>query len=374
MRNKRTKFIILTVLAVVSLLLLIEKNLAPGLSSTPSPYRSFELLRIIVHYIQNNYIQEANPAHTMKGALQGLANSLDMLSAYLDQEGVIKYSQRMESEYKDIGAVLYKRYGSFPQVIGVIENSPAQKHGIQVGDVISALDEKSPQIMSLVETNLHLKSKNEKSVRLRILRGNKTEEKTIERASLFKESISFTPAEGTSGILKIHRLYPPSVKKIKESIISRLRSAKNPLILDLRNCYEGDIQEAQKLINIFLKAPQIGYFKRKEEPKDYLVCPDNAELKTLPLVVWTNQATIGPAEIVAGVLQEFKRTKIIGLQTLGLTAKQKFFLLEDGSGLLLTSGIFYLNSGEKLWEKGVKPDVEIKREDQSNTTYLRNSF
>ena len=374
MRNKRTKFIILTVLAVVSLLLLIEKNLAPGLSSTPSPYRSFELLRIIVHYIQNNYIQEANPAHTMKGALHGLANSLDMLSAYLDQEGVIKYSQRMESEYKDIGAVLYKRYGSFPQVIGVIENSPAQKHGIQVGDVISALDEKSPQIMSLVETNLYLKNKNEKSVRLRILRDNKTEEKTIERASLFKESISFTPAEGTSGILKIHRLYPPSVKKIKESLIPRLRSAKNPLILDLRNCFEGDIQEAQKLINIFLKAPQIGYFKRKEEPKDYLVCPDNAELKTLPLVVWTNQATIGPAEIVAGVLQEFKRTKIIGLQTLGLTAKQKFFLLEDGSGLLLTSGIFYLNSDEKLWEKGVKPDVEIKREDQSNTTYLKNSF
>ncbi len=374
MRKKRTKFIILTVLAVITLLLLIEKNLAPGLFSKPSPDRSFELLRIIVHYIQNNYIQEANPEYTMKGALQGLANSLDVLSGYLDQENVIKYSQRMESEYKDIGAVLYKRYGSFPQVIGVIENSPAQKHGIQVGDVISALDEKPPQIMSLIETNLHLKSKNEKSVRLRILRGNKTEEKIIERASLFKESISFTPAEGTSGILKIHRLYPPSVKKIKESIISRLRSAKNPLILDLRNCYEGDIQEAQKLINIFLKAPQIGYFNRKEEPKEYLVCPDNAELKTLPLVVWTNRATIGPAEIVAGVLQEFKRTKIIGLQTLGLTAKQKLFLLEDGSGLLLTSGIFHLNSGEKLWEKGVKPDVEIEGDDQSNTTYLKNSF
>jgi C-terminal peptidase prc len=374
MRSKRTKFIILTVLAVVSLLLLIEKNLAPGLFSTQSPYRSLELLRIIVHYIQNNYIQEANPAHTMKGALQGLANSMDVLSAYLDQESVIKYSQRMESEYKDIGVVLYKRYGSFPQVIGVIENSPAQKHGIQIGDVISALDEKPPQIMSLVETNLHLKSKDEKPVKLRILRGNKTEEKIIERASLFKETISITPAEGTSGILKIHRLYPPSVKKIKEKIISRLRSAKDPLILDLRNCSEGDIQEAQKLINIFLKAPQIGYFKSKEEHKDYLACPENPELKTLPLVVWTNQATIGPAEIVAGVLQGFKRTKIIGFQTLGLTAKQKFFLLEDGSGLLLNSGIFHLNSGEKLWEKGVKPDVEIKREDQSNTAYLKNSF
>ncbi len=374
MINKRTKFIILAVLAVISLLLLIEKDLAPGLFSQPSPSRSFELLWRIVYYIQNNYIQEANPEQTMKGAFQGLSNSLDVLSGYLDQENVIKYSQRMDSGYKDVGVVLFKRYGSFPQVIGIIENSPAQKHGIQVGDIISALDEKPPQIMSLVETNLHLKSKDEQPVHLRILRDNTTEEKTVERASLFKEPISITPADGTSGILKIHRLYPPCVKKIKEHITSRLRSAKDPLILDLRNCSEGDIQEAQKLINIFLKAPQIGYFKRKEEPEDYLACPDNPELKTLPLVVWTNQATIGPAEIVAGVLQEFKRTKIIGLQTLGLTAKQKFFLLEDGSGLLLTSGIFHLNSGEKLWEKGVKPDVEIKREDQSNTAYLKNSF
>lgn len=374
MKNKRTKFIILAVLAVISLLLVVEKNLAPRLFSQSSPYRSFELFRIIVYYIQNNYIQEVNPETTMKGAFQGLSNSLDVLSGYLDPESAVKYSQRKDSEYKDIGVVLYKRYGSFPQVIGVIANSPAQKRGIQVGDFISALDDNPPQIMSLVEINLHLKSKDEKPVKLRILRGDKTEEKTVERASLFKESISITPADGTSGILKIHRLYPPSVKKIKESIASRLHAAKDPLILDLRNCCEGDIQEAQKLINLFLKAPRIGYFKRKEEPEDYLACPDNPELKTLPLVVWTNQATMGPAEIVAGVLQEFKRTKIIGLPTLGLTAKQKFFLLEDGSGLLLTSGIFHLNSGEMLWEKGVKPDVEIKREDQSNAAYLKNSF
>jgi C-terminal peptidase prc len=374
MSRKSAKLVILTVLAVISLLLIVERSLVPGLFSNISPDKSFELLARVIQNIRSNYIEEVNPEQTMKGALKGMVNSLDALSCYLDQESMQRYSQRMETDLKNTGIVLYKRYGTFPLVIGIIKKSPAQKRGIQIGDSISAIDNRSPQMMSMFEANLYLKDKDEGPVKLRIIRGDTTQEINVERTQLFEEPISFTPAEGTSGILKIHHLYPPSVMKVKGKILSRLQSAKSPLILDLRNCYEGDIQEARKLINIFLKASKIGYFANKEDPKEYLGCTDNAELEKLPLIIWTNQATFGPAEIVAGVLQEFKRAKIIGLQTPGLTAKQKFFKLEDGSGLLLTSGIFHLNSGEKLWEKGVKPDVKIKMEDQSDSIYLKKSF
>jgi C-terminal peptidase prc len=374
MSRKSAKLVILTVLAVISLLLIIERSLVPGLFSNLSPDNSFELLERVILSIRSNYIEEVNPEQTMKGALKGLVNSLDALSCYLDQESMLRYSQRKETDLKDIGVVLYKRYSAFPLVIGIIEKSPAQKRGIQIGDSISAIDNRSPQMMSLFEANLYLKDKDEVPVKLRIIRGKTTQEISVERTQLFEEPISFTPAEGTSGILRIHHLYPPSVMTAKRKILSRLQSAQNPLILDLRNCYEGDIQEARKLINIFLKASRIGYFANKEDPKEYLGCPDDAELEKLPLVVWTNQATFGPAEIVAGVLQEFKRAKIIGLQTPGLTAKQKLFKLEDGSGLLLTSGIFHLNSGEKLWKKGVKPDIKIKMDDQSDSIYLKKSF
>ncbi len=374
MSRKSAKLVLLTVLAVISLLLIAERSLVPGLFSNLSADNSFNLLGIVIENIRSNYIEEVNPEQTMTGALKGMVNSLDALSCYLDQESMQRYNQRMETDLKDIGVVLYKRYGSFPLVIGIIEKSPAQKRGIQIGDSISAIDDKAPQMMSLLEATLYLKDRDEKPVNLRTIRGEKTQEISVERTQLFEEPVSFTPAEGTSGILKIHHLFSPSVRTVKEKILSRLQSAKNPLILDLRNCYEGEIQEARRLINIFLKASKIGYFANKEDHKEYLGCPDNAELEKLPLVVWTNQATYGPAEIVAGVLQEFKRAKIIGLQTPGLAAKQKFFRLEDGSGLLLTSGIFHLISGEKLWEKGVKPDVKIKMEEQSDSIYLKKSF
>jgi len=374
MTKKRAKIILLTVFVAISLFFFLENNFFPGLLSKLSPSKNFELLRKVIQLIKNDYIEEANPAKTMKGAFRGLVDSLDILSCYLDKESVVKYSQRKEANLKGIGIVLYKRYGFFPQVIGIKENSPAKKKGIQIGDYISALDDRSTLMMSMTETNLYLKDRDKKTIKLRLFRRAETQEVSIERTLLFEEPFSYTTAEGTSGILKIHQLYAPCVRKIKEKIVPRLKPEKRILILDFRNCHEGDIGEARKLINLFLKAPKIGYFEKKGGTKEILSCPDDTELERLPLVIWTNQATIGPAEAVAGVLKEFKKAKIIGFPTRGLVAKQNFFALEDGTGLLLTSAIFHLRSGKKVWEIGIEPDIKIEKEDQSFSSYLKKSL
>jgi len=374
MTKKRARILLFSVLALVLLFFLLEMSFLPGLISKLSPDRNFELLGKVIQLIKNDYIEEANPDKTMKGAFKGMVDSLDVLSSYLDKESMLRYSQRKEANLKDIGIVLYKRYGSFPQVIGINENSPAEKKGIQLGDFISSLDGRSTLTMSMTEANLYLKNRDEKTIKLRILKREETKEVSVERTVLFEEPFSYAKAKGTSGILKIHQLYPPCVKKIRQEIIPGLKPEKRTLILDLRDCHEGEIGEARKLINLFLRSPNIGYFETKGGTKEILSCPEDAELEKLPLVIWTNRATIGPAEAVAGVLKEFKRGKIIGHPTLGLVAKQNIFVLDDGSGLLLTSGIFYLRSGEKLWEKGIKPDIKINGEDQSLSTYLKKSL
>jgi carboxyl-terminal processing protease len=374
MTKKRIRILLLTVLAFISLFFLLERNFLPGFLLKLSPDKDFELLGKVIQLIKNDYIEEANPAKTMTGAFKGMVDSLDVLSSYLDKESVLRYNQRKEANLNDIGIVLYKGYGSFPQVIGIKENSPAEKKGIQIGDFISSLDDRSTLTMSMTEANLYLKDSDKKPIKLRIFRREETKEVEVERALLFEEPCSYAKAEGTNGILRVHQLYPPCVRKIREEVIPKLKPEKSSLILDLRNCYEGDMVEARKLINLFLKSPNIGYFETKGGTKEILSCPDEAELEKLPLAIWTNQATIGPAEAVAGVLKEFKRAKVIGLQTLGLVAKQNFAVLEDGSGLLLTSGIFHLSSGEKLWEQGIKPDIKINGEDQSSSTYLKKSL
>jgi carboxyl-terminal processing protease len=377
MTSKKVKFLILTVLVAASLFLLLERNFLPGLSSKDSGYKRYTLLAKVANLIQNEYVDKPNPSKTMEGAFKGLVDSLDTLSTYLDKESVARYRQRKEEDIKDPGIILFKKFGLFPQVVGIIESSPAEKMGIKIGDYISAMDGRSTLMMSLIEANLYLRAKNETPIDLKVLRSHSAEDATVlkvPRKQLFKERFSYSPVKGTSGILKIHKLYPDCVNRIKEKALPRLKQQKDPLILDLRNCYEGEIEEAQKLINLFMKSPKIGYFEKKGKAKDILSCKQKPELEKLPLIIWTNQATIGPAEAVASVLKEFRKAKIIGLQTVGLIAREQFFTFEDGSGLLLTSGVFTLGSGKKLWEKGVKPDIKIKMRTQSQPEYLKKTF
>ena len=374
MTVKRVKFLLLALLIGTSLFLLLERNFLPGLSSKDSDYERYTLLARVAKLIQNEYVEVPNPSKTMEGAFKGLVGSLDTLSTYLDKENVIRYRQRKEKDIKDIGIILYKKFGLFPQVVGIIENSPAEKKGIKIGDYISAMDNRSTLMMSLIEANLFLQAKNESPIDLKVLKRFSSEDATVlkvARKQLFKERFSYSLAKGTSGILKIHKLYPDCVSMIKEKALPRLKQQKRPLILDLRNCYEGEIEEVQKLINLFMTSPKIGYFEKKGKAKEILSCTEEVELEKLPLIIWTNQATIGPAEAVASVLKEFRKAKIIGLQTGGLVAKQLFFTFEDESGLLLTSGVFTLGSGKKLWEKGVKPDIKINKETQSQPEYLK---
>jgi len=374
MAIKKERLLLIVLLIAVSLFFLLERRFLPGVTSKLSPYKSFELLGNVIGLIKRDYIEEVNPERTMKGALKGMIDSLDFLSSYLDKDNVLKYRQLKNTAFNDTGIILYKGYGSFPMVIGVVENSPAEKKGIQIGDTISTLDSQSTMIMSLVEANLYLKDKEEKPLRLEILRGMKTEEVSIERKLLFKNPSSFSEVKGTNGILKIHHLYPPCVNSIKSEILPAIGSSKKALILDLRNCYEGEIEEGLELINLFLKADNIGYFEKNSGAKETVSAPKDAALQRLPLVIWVNQATIGAAEIVASVLQEMHQAKIIGVSTLGLAAKQKLFPLDDGSALLLTTSVFRLKSGKKLWEKGVEPAVKIDMKDQSDSQYLNNTF
>jgi len=374
MSIKKEKFFLIAVLILVSLFFLFERGLLPGLTSKHSPYKSFELLGNVIGIVKRDYIEEVNPEMTMKGALKGLIDSLDIISSYLDKENVAKFTQLEKAVLKDVGIVLSKRYGSFPVVIGIIEDSPAEKSGIKIGDTISAVDDKSTVTMSLVETELYLKDKDEKPINIRLLRGTKTQELDLERALLYKTPYTFSKANGTGGVLKIRHLYSPCARMIKKEILSEVKSPSMPLILDVRNCYEGDFEEASKLINVFLKSDKIGYLEKNKGVREILSSPDDAVFKKVSLVVWINQATVGPAEVVAGVLQDMRQAKVIGVSTFGLAGKQELFSLEDGSALILTTGIFHLTSGKKLWEKGVEPDVKIKGKDQSFESYLKKTL
>ncbi|MBN2409779.1 MAG: PDZ domain-containing protein [Candidatus Aminicenantes bacterium] len=367
---KRTRFILFAVLFGMSLLLLLEMTYLRGVSSHSGTPKNLYLLEAVIRLIRNDYLEEKNPVQVMEGSFKGMINSLDSLSGYLDAGATKKYLDRQTGTLQEPGVVLFKRYGAFPQVTGVIENSPAEKQGLEWGDLITEIDGRPTPAMSLTEVNLLLGDSEGTPLPLKLLRGEKTIELEIERAPLFSEPVTFEKHKGASGILRIHRLSPPCVSEIETRIMPELKKGRDPLVIDLRNCREGDFEETRKLINLFIKSESVGYFEKRGGDKEIMGSPDDPPLARLPLIIWINQGTVGPAEAAAAVLREFKRAQLVGLATPGLAARYEFHPLEDGTSVLLTSGIFSLNSGVKIWGRGAEPDIAVDVDDQDLAAFL----
>ena len=368
---KRARYIAGAVVFAAALFLQFERASVLTVSARSSLPKNLDLLEDVIRLIKNDYLEEKDPTRIMDGSFKGLVNSLDSNSGYLDSESTSRFLNQRDALAKEPGVIFYKSYGAFPLIVGLIENSPAEKAGLRIGDLITEISGKPTPAMCRAEVAICLRDREEKPVAIKILRDDKTQDFNVERVSLSPEPYRFMAQAGTAGILSIDRLTAPCIADLKAKLVPSLQKSKRTLILDLRNCHDGGFEEGRQLVNLFLRADAIGYIEKKAESKEVLSSLEEPELPEIPLVIWVNQATMGPAEAVAAVLQDFKRAKIVGFPMLGLAAKNEFFVLEDGTSVLLTSGIFCLNSGAKLWGRVTEPDIKLDRTDTGLDPYLK---
>jgi carboxyl-terminal processing protease len=334
--------------------------------------RGFELLDTLMNHIRRDYLEERDPLQTAEGTFRGLVNSLDPLSAYLSKDLLTSYNARTSRDTGP-GIVVLKRYASFPQVVAVVEKSPAEGAGVKLGDLLSAIGGRNTLSMSLTEVKILLGGTDERPVDIRVLRGNDTHNLSVPRARLFPAPFTFTRTAGQPARLHVHRFDAGLAAALKRDVVPALRGRKSPLVLDLRDCQDGAIEEAVQLVNLFVKAADAGSFEGRGS-KEKVVCPAEPELRATPVVVWTDAGTAGPAELAAGVLQELRRAKVVGFETPGLVGRTTLFPLKDESAVLLTSGIFALPSGRKLWDDGLVPDAAIPVDKLNEKTYLEKTL
>lgn len=372
MKVPRYRWFLWAAFLAAALFFVFQMRFLPGGFKTAAP-KGFELLDSLMRLIRNDYLEERDPVQTAEGAYRGLVNSLDPLSAYLNKDLAAKYLAKTGKE-TDPGVVILKRYASFPQAVSVVEGSPAEKIGIKIGDLLSAIEGRNSLSMSLAETKLLLKGTDEQPVKIRVLRANETLDLDVPRALLFPKPFTFVRAAGKPAILRIHRFAPSLDSDLRREVLPALKSRKTLLVVDLRNCQDGELEEARKFVNLFVKTTDAGHFENRGGVKQAVACPDEPELGTLPLAVWVNAGTAGPAEFAAGVLQEVRKVKVVGFPTPGLVGRTEFFPLKDESAILLTSGVFSLPSGRKLWDEGLRPDVSLPIDKLDEKSYLEKTI
>jgi carboxyl-terminal processing protease len=372
MKIPRYRWFLWAAFLAAALFFAVQMRLIPGGFKQAAP-KGFELLDSLMRLVRNDYLEERDPIQTAEGAYRGLVNSLDPLSAYLNKDLAAKYLAMTGGE-TDPGAVILKRYASFPQVVSVVEKSPAEKIGIKLGDLFSAIEGLNSLSMSQAETMLRLKGTDERPIKIRVLRGNETLDLDVPRALIFPKPFSFVRAAGSPSILRIHRFSPSLDADLRREVLPALKNAKTALIVDLRNCQDGEFEAARKFVNLFVKTTDAGFFENRGGAKQAVACPAQPELGALPLAVWVNAGTTGPAEFAAGVLQEVRKVKVVGFPTPGLVGRTEYFALKDDSAILLTSGVFSLPSGRKLWDEGIQPDVSLPIDKLDEKSYLEKTI
>jgi len=373
MKIPRYRLVLLTVFMAALLFFLVQMRVLPGKSQRGTWPKGFQLVDVLMDLIRNDYLEKRDPVQTAEGTYRGIVNSLDPLSSYLNKDLTARYAARSVGDTGP-GLIVFKRYGAFPLVVGVVPGSPGEKAEVKLGDLVSAIGHRGTLSMSLTEVNLLLGGTDEKPVQVKLLRGNESRELSLPRVHLFPRAWAFSSALGQPAILSIHDLSRSLVADIQKSVLPALKGRKKPLILDLRDCAGGDLEEARAFTNLFLRAATVGSIEKRGGAKESIACPAEAVLGAVPVAVWVSPATIGPAELVAGVLQEVRKAKVLGLSTPGVVARTESFLLKDESSIILVTGVFSLPSGRSLWGQGVNPDVTVPVTDQSDKAYLEKTL
>ncbi|CAN5723615.1 S41 family peptidase [soil metagenome] len=321
----------------------------------------------VLQHIENDYVDEPNLEKVRAGALRGLANGLDPYSSYLTADQVKDFQAKKQNTLAGIGAE-FSQISAYLYVVSVIKGSPADKAGLQAGDVIEYIDTKATRDISLYDAKQLLLGKSGSKVNLRVLRaGAKPQTISVSRGSYKIPETTAKIEDGKIGVIKAYSLESGEAKDIRNRVQELTKQGAQKIILDLRGVAAGDLAVAVEVANLFIKEGTLAE----------VVGRDNKVLKTYTadpgkfifdgkLVALIDLGTAGAAEVVASAILDRQRGEVVGERSFGAGTEQKLFPLRGGDGLLLTTAKWASANGrtflsDERASSGVKPSVEVKR-------------
>ncbi len=316
--------------------------------------------------IKNDYVEEVEDRELLEYAIRGMLEGLDPHSSYLDEEAYMDLQEGTSGEFGGLGIEVGMENG-FIKVISPIDDTPAQKAGLQSGDLIIRLDETPVKGMSLNDAVARMRGEPGTDITLTIIRdgAEKPLNVTITRDVIKVKSVRTQTLEPGFGYLRISHFQSRTAEDARAGL-QELKQDNggelDGLILDLRNNPGGILSAAVGVSDLFLDSGLIVYtegriddstLKFNAKPADLL---DNA-----PVVVLVNSGSASASEIVAGALQDHKRAIIMGQKTFGKGSVQTVLPVSNAAALKLTTARYYTPSGRSIQVYGIEPDVSLVR-------------
>ncbi len=312
-----------------------------------------ELYSYILYY----YVDEPDIVDLLRGAMQGMVETLDVHSTYLSEEEFEDLQMEFEGHFGGIGIVILPDL----TVVSPIKGTPGERVGIQPGDVIIAIDGESTEDMSQTEAVQKMRGEPGTTVRISIMREG--EEKPLE-FEIIREDIEIPYVEWEMktdkiGYISIADFAVDVGQKVSIAIEELTAEGAEALILDLRTNPGGLLSEAINVASNFLAEGTIVSVRYRVGSDEIYEVNNDFKTNDLPLVVLINQGSASASEIVAAAIRDHGRGILMGMKSFGKGTVQTLFSLSEGSALKLTTGRYYTPLGDFIHEKGIEPDVEV---------------
>ena len=329
-------------------------------------YDQLDLFGKILEEIRSEYVEEVSTSELIDAAIEGMIGSLDPHSKYHNPKSYKEVQVQARGEFGGLGIEVTMEDG-LVKVITPIDDTPAQRAGIQPGDLVTHLD--GEQVLGLT-----LQQAVDK------MRGPVNSEITLTvRRSGVEESLKFPI---TRAIIKIRSVRARVVDD--EIIVARISAFSEHTsddldgvlgdlweeqgdrvigaVLDLRNNPGGLLDQAIAVSDAFLERGEI-VSTRGRDPTSALRfnAQEGDIIDGLPLVVLINSGTASASEIVAGALQDHRRALILGTRSFGKGSVQTVIPLGGRGALRLTTARYFTPSGRSIQEQGIDPDIVVEQ-------------
>lgn len=329
-------------------------------------YRQLNLFSDVFTRIRGNYVEEVDDAEMIEAAINGMLTSLDPHSSYLNADRFEDMQVQTKGEFGGLGIEVTMENG-LVKVISPIDDTPAEKAGIEAGDFITALDGEPIMGLTLSEAVEQMRGAPGTPLVVTVARRGEGAQFDVEIIrDIIKIKSVRHEAEGNTGYIRITSFNEQTETGLRRAINAlqdELGEDMNGIVLDLRSNPGGLLDQAVAVADAFLERGEVVQTRGRDSKDIERYNARGGDLiNGLPMVVLINGGSASASEIVAGALQDYQRALIVGTKSFGKGSVQTIIPLGRENGAMrLTTARYYTPSGRSIQAEGIEPDLVVEQ-------------
>lgn len=329
-------------------------------------YSSLALMMQVMQMLHENYVDADAVTYKqlIDNGIKGMVGGLDPYSQYFEPEIFDDVEKENTGMFGGIGVVLRTDKKGL-LIMSVNKGGPAERAGVKVGDIITAVDSKSISNMDFRECLEQLKGRPGTDVEIKLYRGS---DKSEHRMLITREVIKISPVSGVKlisdkiGYIKLSQFTRPTVEELDKALNKLKAEGMNALIFDLRNNPGGFVDSAIEVCSRFIEKGKLVVFTKGRDDtkkKEFNSVDCKTKVLDIPMVILINDMSASASEIVSGCLKDYKRAVLVGEKSFGKGSVQSVVNLSNKGGIKFTIAKYYTPKAYVIHGVGIEPDINI---------------